>query len=245
MTETLEKGEIYFFYRPAAGEERVEDLAGVQRFFTVLKPAERSDFRLLIVGQKKLPQTEGGEQRYWGFVDRLAANAAELREALARDENPSSSPTAPARPAGEGVYAIVRHENHTDLVYRLELPEEPGEPQRAMNIAKEGSYVLTIKNPEAKAPAGVGLAPDEKAEFPDDLKSRFGDRRWTAAEPVDFLDHPGAEFLLIGATEELPEDVDVGLEPDHETPDSADILKDLQLDRENRLLKPLFEGAWQ
>ena len=59
-------------------------------------------------------------------------------------------------PCGEGVYGIVKHKNRTYLAYVLELPELPGiqklvrahllgEVQHAMNIEKEGSFVISVK----------------------------------------------------------------------------------------------------
>ena len=43
-----------------------------------------------------------------------------------------------ARPAGEGKYAIVDHNKHTELVYVLELPKA-GEAQKELGIEKEAS----------------------------------------------------------------------------------------------------------
>lgn len=37
----------------------------------------------------------------------------------------------------------------------LELPEEIGEVQEAFNIAKEGSYIVTAKNPTIPGPMGL------------------------------------------------------------------------------------------
>jgi hypothetical protein len=51
---------------------------------------------------------------------------------------------APARPAGEGVYTIARHDDHTHLAFALELPERPGEVQEELNIPREGSYIITV-----------------------------------------------------------------------------------------------------
>lgn len=45
-----------------------------------------------------------------------------------------------------GVYAIVDHGGRsTHLVYRLETPAEPGEVQEELQIAKEASFVMSIK----------------------------------------------------------------------------------------------------
>ena len=70
------------------------------------------------------------------------------------------------RPAGEGVYALFLHDNHTHLAYVLELPLIPGEVQKAFNIKPEGRFVIAVKNPEATSPPGVGLEDECQPEFP-------------------------------------------------------------------------------
>ena len=107
------------------------------------------------------------------------------------------------RPAGEGVYALILHGNHTHLVYVLELPPLPGEVQKAFNIQPEDRFVIAVKNPEAGSPPGVGLELDRQADFPDQLKSLFKDRRWLPVNPPEFLDHEGAEVVLIGGRDDL------------------------------------------
>ena len=82
-----------------------------------------------------------------------------------------------ARPAGEGVYAIARHGDHTHLTYVLELPDGPGKVQRALNIEEEGSYIISVKNPDQPSPRGVGLDEDRQADFPKKLQGRFRGRR--------------------------------------------------------------------
>ena len=243
MSDILEKGDVYFLYWPAAGASEVAGLPDVQRFLMVLKPEGEEAYRRLVVGQKKLPDpdAEGGGARYWGFVDRVVQGA---REAFERDPDADLGGPAP-RPAGEGTYAIARHEGHTDIVYALRLPEEPGEAQRDLRIEKEAAYLLSIKNPEAEGPRGVGLDADRKADLPDDLKERFGDRRWTSADPPAFLDHEGTEFLLVAGREDVPEDVAAELRSD-EVPALPVVAEELRLDADDeRVTKPLYEGEWR
>ncbi|KAF2317709.1 hypothetical protein GH714_039626 [Hevea brasiliensis] len=63
----------------------------------------------------------------------------------------------PARTVGEGVYRILRHNPgkrmHTHLVYRLEFPPEDkeNEPQESLNIERQASFIIQIKNPEQRA----------------------------------------------------------------------------------------------
>ena len=149
-----------------------------------------------------------------------------------------------ARPAGEGVYALVRHGRSTLLAYALELPEELGEVQRAFQIGREGQFVVSVKNPDAVSPAGVGLDGDHRADFPEELMERFGDRRWVAADPPEFLDYEGAELVLVGGRE-AGDDLGLDLEPQPETEEDAEVFKDLHLEKSERTIRPLFEGAWE
>src|SRR5690606_27537612 len=95
----------------------------------------------------------------------------------------------PARPAGEGVYSLARHGDHTHLIYALELPKEPGEPQRQLRIEEEGSYIISVKNPEAPSPPRAGLSEDQKTDFPQKLQELFDGRKFLPVDPPDFLDH--------------------------------------------------------
>jgi hypothetical protein len=67
-----------------------------------------------------------------------------------------------ARPVGEGKYAIVRHQNHAELAYILEMPEQPGEAQKELGIEKEASYIISVINPKKPAPTGYPST-DEQA----------------------------------------------------------------------------------
>src|SRR5438128_5542663 len=150
-----------------------------------------------------------------------------------------------ARPDGEGVYAIVRHEDHTHLAFALELPARPGEVQDELNIPKQGSYIITVRNPEQPAPPGFGLPDNEKPELPQRLQARFRGRRFAPVDSPDVLDREGTEFVLIGADEDVFEELGVPLNPQRETIDTAEIFNELHMERRDHPLKPLFEGKWQ
>lgn len=240
----LERGNIYFFYRPALGETVPQGLADVQRFHLVLSPEGDERLRLLTVGKKRLPEVER-EQRFWGFVERTAEGPETIAEALetGTEDTPGNRPR-PARPAGEGVYALARHGNHTHLLYALELPAEPDEVQRELNIHKEGSYLLSVKNPQASSPPSVGLDDERKAEFPADLQERFEGRRFIAADPPEFLDHAGAEILLMSAPDDPGEELGIELDPERETEATADLFAELRLRAETHPVEPLLAGKW-
>ncbi|WKZ34006.1 MAG: hypothetical protein QY316_06305 [Thermodesulfobacteriota bacterium] len=246
--EVLERGSIYFIYRPKVEEEEVKGLKEVQRFYMVLSPEGKKIYRLIVVGRQALPDVEGGE-RSWGFVDKVRRRAEEVADELEEKEYRTKTrgerELPAARPAGEGVYAIARHGDHTHLAYSLELPERPGEVQEAFRIEDEASYIVTIKNPEKPAPPGAGLKGRKKAGFPKRLMQKFDGRRFADADPPDFLDYEGAEMILIGASEEPIKELGLALKPKDETESSADIFKDLKLEREKHPVKPLLKGKWE
>lgn len=244
MAQVLESGDVYFFYRPAVDSTEPGGLYDVSDIHLVLAPRDRAVYRLLTVGKKRLPETD---DRFWGYV----AFVTDDTSALARELGPQSyvtetlgERTRPAvRPTGEGVYALLRRGRHTEFAYVLELPEKPGEVHQALNIAAEGAFVLAVKNPRAASPPDVSLAERDAARFPAELQERFDGRRWLAVEPPDFLNHPGAEFLLVGLTADLDER-DVELGADEETEDSADVFVQLRLDRDRHPVAPLLRGDW-
>ena len=120
-------------------------------------------------------------------------------------------------------------------------PADPDKVQRDLQIEQEGSYIITVKNPEAGSPGGAGLQGRQKADFPKRLQEVFGDRKFADFDPADFLDHEGAELILIAAKEDPKKELGVQLESEK----TADIFADLKLKREEHPLGPLFEGKWE
>ena len=131
--EILEQGDIYFFYRPEKAAEDVKGIEDIRRFFMVTAPEQNSSqlYRLFIIGKKSLPEVRKTEarssERYWARVGGIFKDANELTKELSSDEFRRGDA---ARPVGEGRYAIVKHQNHTELAYFLEMPKEPEEAQK-------------------------------------------------------------------------------------------------------------------
>jgi len=65
--EVVEKGDIYFAYRPRIAEDVAESLSDVQRFYMVMKPEGRSRLRVAMLGRKRLPRARDHE-RIWGLI---------------------------------------------------------------------------------------------------------------------------------------------------------------------------------
>jgi len=70
--DVLEEGEVYFLYRPRVNDDTVRGLDDVSRVYMVLHPRERSWYRVLILGRKRLPDVEHGHEREWAFVEGVA-----------------------------------------------------------------------------------------------------------------------------------------------------------------------------
>ena len=248
MTEILEDGDIYFLYRPRVDDEEVESFDEVQRLLVVLHSWPGRRLRLLVVGRKRLPEVTSHERAWW-FVFKAAGHPDELREALDRrtyrTKTRGERVQPPARPAGEGAYVIARHQDHTHLAYKLELPRELGEAQRELDIAREAGYVVSVKNPQMPSPPGMGGPGIDTADLPRDLLDRFGGRRFIPLDPPDFLDHPGVELVLIGAADDPGTELGLDLDAEVERAARSTVFDDLRIRREDRPVEPLFQGEWR
>jgi len=243
-----ERGDLFFFYRPDVDDETPRDLVDIRRLHLVLRPEAGDMIRLITIGKKTLPDSGPSGGNHWAFVDRVFHAPEELKESLSgttyQTETVGERHLPEARPAGEGVYAIVRHGRDSVLVYALELPEELGEVQEAFGIERQGRFIISIKNPGVASPAGLGLEPEQQGKLPDELQELFGARRWHPADPPALLNHQGIEMILIGGRVEPDADLGIDLEPQPEDEQQAEVFRDLHLDRSDRTIRPLFEGKW-
>jgi hypothetical protein len=245
MSRIVERGDLFFFYRPRVGLDEAHDLQDVQRFFVILKPERRRLYRRVIVGRKRLPDPREHE-RIWAFVAEVVDDPAPVREELGREAYETLTRgirvEPEARPAGEARYAIVEHERHTHLAYVLELPRRPGPAQAVFRIRPEASYVVAVRNPNADAPPGAGLPPHSRAAYPPELMRRFGSRRFAVLDDPRFLDYEGAELVLIGAAEDVEADLGIALTPEDVDGATADIFRQLRIRPEDVPAEPLVRG---
>jgi hypothetical protein len=255
--EILEQGDIYFLYRPkvrspeeaeeGAGEPAAEGIDDVQNFYMVLKP-EGGRFRLINIGRKRLPDIEGHE-RNWGFVDLIADSGKEIEQGLRRDTYDTKTRgervLPAARPAGEGVYALLREGSRMFLAWALELPQKPGPVQKAFNIPQEASLAISIANPEKRGgPRTAQLGEEQKAHYPKSLQKEFRDRKFATEDPR-LLDYEGAQVIFIGARRDPEAAYGIDLQPESETEGRADIFKQLRLARSHHPAEPLLRGEWR
>lgn len=58
----------------------------------------------------------------------------------------------------EGVYSITRTEDRsTHLVYAITIPSELGEVQEDLGLREQGSFLISVKNPQRPGPANANL----------------------------------------------------------------------------------------
>ena len=242
----LERGDIYFLYRPRVETDEVDGLQDVERFYILMKPWRGHLYRLIVVGRKRLPDPKE-HNRFWGFVWRVFKDRKALNDELGAREYTTKTRgvrhVPSVRPAAEGIYALVQHGDHTHLAYVLELPEHQGRAERELNIEREASYVIAVRNPATPRPANAGLDAERAAKFPKKLQEHFAGRKFVPADPPDFLNYEGAELMFIGASEKPEQELGIVFKPDYETLHSADVFKDLKLPREIAR-EPLLEGEW-
>ncbi|EER97581.1 hypothetical protein SORBI_3002G383500 [Sorghum bicolor] len=234
---------------------------------------EQPLLRLVVMGKKSLPDPAKHSRPYWGYVELVTTKVEDIKDALKEEEYSTATRGKRHRPAaralGEGVYRILKHESsggrrrspqsHTHLVYKLELPTRgAGEPQEAMNVEPEASFLVQVKNPDPPSGGGRddggfrGLQNKRRAAFPAHLQGAFGSRRYAPADPPDLLNYEGCELLLIAASDDVEEELGLQLEGEvdvedgeGETQQAAASCSDLvKMFGEVADVKPLLSGSW-
>jgi hypothetical protein len=179
----------------------------------------------------------------------IADSGKEIEEALQRatyETKTRGERVLPAaRPAGEGVYALVGEGSRTHLAWALELPKKPGPVQKAFNIPEEASLAVSIANPEKRGgPRTAQLSEEQRAHYPKSLQKEFRDRKFATEDPR-LLDYEGAQVIFIGAREGPAEAYAVDLQPEKESEGSADIFRQLRFAKSRHPVEPLLRGEWR
>ncbi|KAK3219019.1 hypothetical protein Dsin_012989 [Dipteronia sinensis] len=212
--------------------------------------------RFIVMGKKSLPDPSKKSRPYWGFVEMVTTKIQDVKTALGAEEYDTMTKgqrrNSPSRALGQGVYRILRHNPgkimHIHLIYKLEFPPEDkeNEPQESLNIEREGSFLIQIKNPDQQGGGSSshfrGLQNKRKAVFPAHLQGQFGHKRYCLADPPDFLNYEGCEFLLISAADDIEKELGLELETEEGEADEScsDLVKTFG---ETASTKPLLEGT--
>lgn len=168
----LEKGIIYFFFRPRVNVEEPHSITDVARSFFVLRPIPKgakledgpigddNNCRLIMLPKKKYPSS--GRERDMGFVEKAQVSLKTIREQLMETETHETKTrgeriTPEARPYAEGVYALIKEGRNSHLAYILTIPQQLGDIQRDFGLHDRGSFVIQSKNPEYAGPTYAQL----------------------------------------------------------------------------------------
>ncbi|KAF2273949.1 tetrapyrrole biosynthesis, uroporphyrinogen III synthase [Westerdykella ornata] len=211
----VEKGIIYFFARSRVGIENPESVGDLQRTYFVLRPLpaetklgqgpipDEPANRLFALPKKTFPKSH--RDRFMAFVEKSKTSIKDLKENFfkATEYETKTSGTRrqePVTPIAEGVYAITRTDDGTThLAYSLTIPEDLGEVQEDLGLRSQGSFIISVKNPERPGPASARLP--KGPEFPKEIIEEFRGLAWTEVKPK-YLDYENAQILLIGENTE-------------------------------------------
>ncbi|KAJ5549157.1 hypothetical protein N7513_006391 [Penicillium frequentans] len=208
----LEKGIIYFFFRPRVNVDDPHGMGDVSRSFFVLRPTplgaeldnnqgpmdKDARCRLLMLPKKKFPTS--AKERDMAFVEKAGQTVKNLQDNFVASSTYQTATrgertTEDARPYAEGVYAITSSKRASHLAYELTIPAELGEVQENFGLCQRGSWIVQSKNPKFPGPPS-GQLPKE-ADYPESVREKFGDLRWVPLQP-EFIDYPNAQILMIG-----------------------------------------------
>lgn len=195
-------GDVTVLVRPAVDREEVEELLDVQALLLQLSDDDDGTTRILEVGRKRLPAPDEDSPN-WGHV-RFAGDtegaAGLLDDATYETATMGERHQPAARPVASGTWLLERAGRSTVLELSVTpAREDDQELLDQLRIEPEQRLVINVKNPRVRSDAG--LDEEERADLPEDLQARFDGNRWAPADPIEFLDHVGVEFVLVRADE--------------------------------------------
>lgn len=241
----LEKGDIYFFYRPRVNSEEAKNKKEVSRFFFILRNNTTGLYRVVIVEKKQLPRA-AGHQVEFAFVAKVGTTLEEIHEYL--DEQHYSTKTkgertlSAALSGGEGKYLFLKWGKATHLLYSLEKSEKRQERLHGVWVEGEAIFIIQVKNPENPSPKG--LSTKQRADYPPELANLFKNRRFMTLDPVDFLNYEGAEILIIGEKSKPTAQWRINLKSLLNSFSHARIDTPLDLGKKQQELEFLLAGDW-
>lgn len=168
MVEVLERGDVTFFIRPRVQDASTDappppTIDGIQAFFMVLGAGR--EHRRVRIGKKALPARRG--QRFWAHVESVGTLERVLRYQLEGETYTTKTRgeryQPPARPIAQGEYALVVHDDHTHLVYRVDALDELADE---LLPGTRGSFILLFKATHGRATwSTAGYAPDTLSTY--------------------------------------------------------------------------------
>ena len=241
----LQKGIIYFLYRPKIQTTHVESLQDVQRLYLILKPVDDSKYIKIISAKKQLPYEQ--DTPHFAVVDLVTSDKNELNKNIGEEvyytNTRGKRVQAKVRILGEGKYLIVLHKKHTHLVYQLVEPQVLKKPQKSVKITTEGSLIITVKNPVIKT-KNLGLTAKKKVVFPEKLQNKFNNKKFIPVTSPDFLKYEGTEILLIGQTTEKVKEITKYFKQELVHLQLKEIREIFNHLHDDITIMPIFKGKW-
>jgi len=178
----------------------------------LLAPDRSAFHRAIAIGRKRLPRAVRRE-RFWGFVD-LVLTPPDMTAALDVKLGPRTLPAAQRFAAGH--YELAIHDGETHLRWQIDRIANDDPISHGSVVETEADYVVTVANPDPTA-WGLHEMPDVQGDlfddlethvtiptpFPPRLQKRFAGRRFLPVDATVWLDHPGAELVLIQSASSL------------------------------------------
>jgi hypothetical protein len=194
----LQKGNIYFFYRPKVQHSYAHTIDDVQGLLMVFKPTDLNKYIILRIGKKRLPEATS----YFSFVEKICPTIEDLKHHFEGEAYITSTQgerkMSKAQCVGEGKYLFLTHEQHTHLCFQLTDFDKGNALQQEFHLTAQADYLISVKNPQVSSPTGAGLPSQEKANYPLNLQNNFGDYRFIPLISPEYLNYEGAEFIIIG-----------------------------------------------
>lgn len=195
----VERGDVYFVCQPRVEQRVLKRLPDVQRTFMLLRPAGTGHYRRILLGHKRMPRlgVQGRRERFWCYVDRVGG-MSRITDGLDPytyvTETRGERFQPGARVVAAGRYELTLHASHTHLSYTLDAYDEQSTLLASLCIARSASYIVLAMRPR------LGLRGwREWSAMPEELKTRFGEKRFVQATPA-FLDFEGANVVLVGGS---------------------------------------------
>jgi hypothetical protein len=213
---TIEQGSVTFYYRPRVEEQHPDELSDVQRLVIVLSPEGAAYERAVAVGRKRLPRSSSRD-RFWGFVD-LVLTHYDMHAALGAQVYGTKTRglrhLPAARAFARGTYDLTTHDDHAHVRWHVDALVDDDPVAADVELETDADYIVTVANPDPAAweleetpPLQATLFDDLElhvmipSPFPPSLQQRFRGRRFLQVDGSEWLDHPGAELVFIGAGE--------------------------------------------
>ncbi|GAA6051092.1 hypothetical protein JCM3770_004708 [Rhodotorula araucariae] len=253
----IEKGYVYFTYRPKVETEHPESLDDVAKFHFLMSPEGQGIHRLITVGKKALPDANQSTRPIWGQVLNVADDLKQFKEGLGaytyETKTRGTRHQPGARIAAAGAYVLHTTEHppehslnasavyNTHLAYEIAVPHEMGEVQKGLHLQHEGVFTLQVKNPDSAStnPAVRNQPASKHPQFPPELKHLFT-TKFIPANPSSLLNYPGAELLLLPSKHTAEQEIGSSAEKELDA-EEKDLEKEIDKQRNGNEAKKVLK----